>query len=85
LQQIYFYYRLVLIAQRKISVLATPVTTQWFLTFLRTRTPWAFIKFSRAPCLKASSNCYQRARLGCKMDCSVLQRQPLLPHLWTAS
>ena len=37
---------------------------QWFSTFLRTRTPWAFIKFSRTPCLKASSNCYQRSSHG---------------------
>ena len=37
---------------------------QWFLTFLCTRTPWAFIKFSRTPCLKASSNCYQRSSHG---------------------
>ena len=37
---------------------------QWFLTFLRTRTPWAFINFSRTPCLKASSNCCQRSSYG---------------------
>jgi len=32
--------------------------SQWFLTFLPTRTPWAFVKFSRTPCLKSNSNWY---------------------------
>ena len=46
------------------TTLRTTAVEQWFLTFLRTRTPWAFIKFSRTPCLKASSNCYQRSSHG---------------------
>jgi len=29
------------------------VLDQWFLTFIRTRTPWPFIKFSRTPCLQS--------------------------------
>jgi len=31
---------------------------QWFLTFQPTRTHWAFVKFSRTPCLKSNSNWY---------------------------
>ena len=31
---------------------------QWFLTFQPTRTLWAFVKFSRTPCLKPNNNWY---------------------------